>query len=253
MFCAASVFLFLSGFFANAESCEDWFRRLKISPSDAECEMKCALGSIDMGSFDCPSQCDHFCTPKNEKKSNCIVDPFWKNRLKGPAEPFKPVVGEEQTQLEMALSRLPKGFRPASLKAIVKGSRPVDFTAPSTEATSTDEFVILYPRAFSDPSHLDRIIVHEIVHVLIIKEWADTFEKYKKASGWAAVTESGYRKGDFVEYDGKTSPEEDFANNVEYFLFDRKALKNRSPAIFNWLQNNLGQKVRLEKGCPNEK
>lgn len=62
-----------------------------------------------------------------------------------------------------------------------------------------------------------------------------------------------YRKGEFVEHDGKTSAEEDFANNVEYFLFDQAALKNKSPNIFSWIQKNLGQKLRLGKGCLNGK
>jgi hypothetical protein len=56
-----------------------------------------------------------------------------------------------------------------------------------------------------------------------------------------------------VEVDGKTSPEEDFANNVEFFLFEPDTLKTKSPNLFAWLQKTLGLKLRLEKGCRNEK
>jgi hypothetical protein len=249
-----SILLFLStSFMANAESCEAWFKRLKIASTDVDCEMKCAMGGVDMGSFDCPSQCDRLCRPKAVKKPICPLNSFWKGRLRGPSEPFKSIAGDELQLVMVALSRLPKSFRPMLLKVIVKGTRPSDFAAPSTEATSTDEFIILYPRAFSDSSKLDRIIVHEVVHVLILKEWSDVFEKYKKTSGWSAVDVNGYRKGEFVEYDGKSSPEEDLANNVEYFLFDRDVLNQKSPDISAWLQKNLGQKIRLEKGCQYEK
>ncbi len=191
--------------------------------------------------------CRGMCVPEKDE-AKCKLAPFWAKRLKASPTPFQAIIGDEQESVTSALSKLPKSFQPMLLKAIVKGTRP-HFTAPSSEAASTDEFIILYRRAFSEPSNLERVIAHEVVHVLILKEWADSFKKYKETSGWSDVDGNGYRKGEFVEHDGKTSAEEDFANNVEYFLFDRTALKDKSPDIFSWLQKNLGQKLRLEKGC----
>ncbi len=85
--------------------------------------------------------------------------------------------------------------------------------------------------------------------MLVQGEWAQSFEKYKEDLGWKSVNANGYREGDFVESDGKTSPEEDFANNAEYFLFDPNVLKVKSPKMFEWLLKNLGPKLHLEKGC----
>ncbi|MFN7904009.1 MAG: hypothetical protein ACK5P5_02395 [Pseudobdellovibrionaceae bacterium] len=49
------------------------------------------------------------------------------------------------------------------------------------------------------------------------------------------------------------SPEEDFANNIEYFIFDRSTLKLKSPAIESWINKNLGKDIELQKGCKHEK
>lgn len=240
---------------AVAIDCGEWFKKLSLKRGSVECVAACTKAGERTADANkenyCSPYCRGMCVPdKDEVK--CKLEPFWMKRLKALPEPFQSVVGDEQKSVASALSKLPKSFQPTLLKAIVKGTRP-HFTAPSSEAASTDEFIILYPRAFSEPSNLERVIAHEVVHVLILKEWADSFKKYKEISGWSGINANEYRKGEFVEHDGKMSAEEDFANNVEYFLFDQTALKDKSPNIFSWLQKNLGQKLRLGKGCLYEK
>jgi hypothetical protein len=70
-----------------------------------------------------------------------------------------------------------------------------------------------------------------------------------KVSGWGSATDSEPRPGGFVEIDGRQSPEEDFANNAEYYLFEPALLKKASPKIFSWIEKNLGSLLKLEKGC----
>jgi hypothetical protein len=136
------------------------------------------------------------------------------------------------------------------LKKIVKGTKLVDITTPFTPAVSTDELIILYPRAFSSQEALARTLLHEIVHFLVNDSWSKTFAKYKKDSGWGSIkTVDGFRSGEFVDQDGKMSADEDFANNVEYFVFAQKSLKETSPKIFDWIQNNLKNDLKREKGC----
>lgn len=232
---------------AIAIDCEEWFQKLNLKRGSVGCEAACTKAADAMPVHDCSMYCRGMCVPGKDG-AVCKLEPFWVKRLKASPGPFQTISGDEQESVKSALSKLPKSFQPTLLKAIVKGTRP-HFTAPSSEAASTDEFIILYPRAFSEFSNLERVIAHEAVHVLILKEWADSFKKYKETSGWSGVDGNGYRKGKFVEYDGKSSPEEDFANNVEYFLFDQVALKDKSPDILSWLQTNLGQMLHMEKGC----
>ncbi len=233
---------------AYADDCKEWFANLNIPISDPKCEMKCLSSEVDMSSFYCTSRCKNLCKPKNDDKKQCKVAKYWQDRLKAPTAPFKSIVGSEHEQLLDALSRLPVAFRPSSLKAVVKGTKPIDVTALLTEAASTDEFIILYPRAFNNPDNLERVIAHEIVHQLALNEWKKSFEDYKIISGWGTADNTS-RSGEFVEFDGKLSADEDFANNIEYFLYDKKELMFKNPKIFSWLEKTLGAKLRLQKGC----
>lgn len=69
---------------------------------------------------------------------------------------------------------------------------------------------------------------------------------YKNFSGWNSINHGvKYRDGEFVDFDGKFSAEEDLANNIEFYLFDPATLKSKSP--------KLGPILKLEKGCANAK
>ena len=83
------------------------------------------------------------------------------------------------------------------------------------------------------------------------RKWlAPYFKQYKQASGWDSTDgATKERKGDFVDPDGKLSPEEDFANNIEFYLFERSTLKTRSPEILKWIDKILAKFLKLEKGC----
>jgi len=55
------------------------------------------------------------------------------------------------------------------------------------------------------------------------------------------------RKGSFVEPDGATSVTEDFANNVEYFLFDRNLLQKITPNADTWINRHFGPNFKINK------
>lgn len=236
------LFLFsISKSFAS-DDCKDWFPKTGAKPGKPNCEITCAGSIIDMNTFSCPSQCTQLC------KVKCPIPPFWTKTLNAETIPFKPLKAEEQAKILAAISRLPKGFIPKSLKAIVRANQ-LDFLSPQNPASSSDEFIIFFPPAFSSDTRLERVLFHEVVHHLISNEWSSNFLKYKKEYGWNGLKDGGFRKGEFVETDGKTSAEEDFANNVEYFVFDQEKLKETSKNIFSWINKNLKNKLKLEKGC----
>lgn len=182
------------------------------------------------------------------------LDGFWSSRLQGKTEPFRPLAGDELTLVRNALSQVPKSFRPSNLKSFVRASGDGGIANAFSAASSSDEYVILFPRAFSNLNMLPRIIAHELSHFLIENEWKRAFEEYRKISGWNSVKEeNGHRSGDFVDPDGKFSPEEDFANNLEFYLFEPKTLEEKSPDIFKWIKKKLGAQLKLEKGCQDGK
>jgi hypothetical protein len=218
------LFLFsISKSFAS-DDCKYWFPKTGAKPGKPNCEITCAGSMIDMNTFSCPSQCTQLC------KVKCPIPPFWTKTLNAETKPF------------------PKGFIPKSLKAVVRATQ-LDFLSPQNPASSSDEFIIFFPPAFSSGTRLDRVLFHEVVHHLISNEWSSDFLKYKKEFGWDGLKDSGFRKGKFVETDGKASAEEDFANNVEYFVFDQETLKETSKNIFSWINKNLKNRLKIEKGC----
>jgi hypothetical protein len=103
-----------------------------------------------------------------------------------------------------------------------------------------------------NPEQLPRVILHELSHFMIGREWKNQFAKYKEISGWSSLPEGrAYRSGDFVDPDGKFSADEDFANNIEFYLFEPKILKEKSPGLYKWIETNLGKFLLLAKGCQN--
>lgn len=246
----------------NADSVEDdchaWLGDNKISSSDPDCTFKCLSAPVDMGTFLCHEACEKACAKSAPTKKKCEVSSYWQSRFNGPTTPFKALNDEEKDRVERVLSQLPNSWRPKALKSIVKGSKPADITSMTSPAISSDEYVILFPRAFDlSQEDLERVVSHEVSHLLISNEWSSLLSKYKQAVEWpSSSTDKGQlaiRPGQFVDADGKFSPEEDMANNIEYFIFEPSTLKSKCPKIFAWLQKTMGKDLKKQKGCANEK
>lgn len=109
--------------------------------------------------------------------------------------------------------------------------------------------VVLYDGAVADRKKLGRIIAHELAH-----EMYDGFSSvdqtgYKIIAGWKTVRVGAEIKDQamdrhFVARDGDQSPDEDFANNMEYFIFEPVRLRLASPKIFNWFEKEYGDKIK---------
>lgn len=208
---------------AQAEiSCDDWLKSTKAVPGHPDCEIICSASMTDMRTFTCPMRCPKYCG------SACALDGFWQSALNADPSPFKALNEEERKKVSTTLSKFPEALQPQALKAIVKSTKP-NFMAPTNPATSSDELIILFPSAFNSEVPLERILFHELAHLLTAGKWSASFSAYKKMSGWSSVTEKSIRPGNFVEQDGRDSAEEDFANNVEYFVFSPNQLKDVSP------------------------
>jgi len=240
-------------FSSVANTCDEWFEKLNLKRGSVECVPACNKAADETAGVDkefyCTPYCAGMCVP-NKGEAKCKLDPFWLKRLRAPSEPFSHLASEDLRIVKEALSRMPKAFRSAKLKAIVKASGEGGIVTGYSPAVSSDEYLILFPSAFVKPGETPRILAHEIVHFLIENEWAHRFKEYKRVTGWGI---GSVRKGGFVESDGKSSAEEDFANNVEFYLFERSTLKTQSPEIFGWLEKNMRALLQLEKECADAK
>ena len=56
------------------------------------------------------------------------------------------------------------------------------------------------------------------------------------------------RKESYIEDDGGSSHEEDYANNLEHFLYNPDKLKKVTPEAYAWIRKHFGESFKLKKG-----
>jgi hypothetical protein len=117
-------------------------------------------------------------------------------------------------------------------------------------ASSANGIVVLYDSAFDKGRTLARILAHELAHERYEKLSESEIVDYRMALNWFVSRTKGKtviisRKAGFVADDGRVSPEEDFANNVEFYLFEPNKLKIETPHGFRWIRNHFGDKFSI--------
>lgn len=118
-------------------------------------------------------------------------------------------------------------------------------------AAGDSGYIVLYDRAFDSNGNLTRILAHEFAHEVFRQIPNDLRRKYADEAGWIREGDGqSYLPGrlEYVEEDGPSSITEDFSNNIEYFIFDRKKLQKTSPKVVAWIQKMFGDKLKVGKG-----
>jgi hypothetical protein len=248
----SSILLIMSENVVRADPCPDWFKDSKINPAAKDCAIQCSTLLVDLGTSECPSRCPEFCKPRPD---NCS-DTFWEQKIKNGEPAQWPNISERTAQwtsqekdlVLQALSKLPSIFKDKSLKGFFRKKKPI-FLNFGTEATTSDGSIVIYDRAFNSSNPLDRVLAHELTHVLSEKTWFSKMNKYGNQMGWKP---GRTRPGLFAKPDARESLEEDFTVSIEFFLFEPQALKEKTPKAFNWIKGNFGKEVELKKGCAHD-
>jgi hypothetical protein len=75
---------------------------------------------------------------------------------------------------------------------------------------------------------------------------------YLRATGWVVFATDRaendpsryfHRTNGYVEEDGKLYPQEDFGNNIEYFIYNPDFLKEQTPSAYLWISREFGGKL----------
>jgi hypothetical protein len=156
---------------------------------------------------------------------------------------------EEVERVFEALSALPENILNQYVKNIHRMHKSVH---EGNSATTNFDEVVLYDAAFAQKQNLARILAHELAHVVYMNFPDSKRTSYEKDSDWINLDVGGGktitipRHGrKFVEKDGELSPDEDFANNIEFYLFEPEALKEKSNAVYLWIQKTFGSDFKL--------
>lgn len=237
-------------FFAHsswAGDCVAWFKQNNISPNNKNCLDECVVLPADMATYMCSIQCEH--------------DSFWKNKIldgrpkswEPPTEKSSAWTDEEKEKLQNLLDQLPEVFKKISFNGFYRMQRSSSIGNPGSTSESGLEIVI-YNSAFERPEvSIDRVVTHELAHVIFLNFQKNERDNYKNELGWSKFTTGQIRPGTFINSGAKDSPDEDFANNIEYFLFQPEDLKTIVPKAYNWILSKFSKKFKLKEGCLNEK
>jgi hypothetical protein len=177
-------------------------------------------------------------------------------------EKFKKWTEEEREMVLDALSEIPEILWSNSTVNVYRMRKSE--TSMGNTATSAEGIIVLYDAAFSaiSPTRpLPRVLAHELAHEMYRRFSNKQIGSYLEGTSWFSLdfTEN---EGDgqwktnrtkFVEMDGSESPDEDFANNIEYFIFNPTKLRLFSPNIHTWIDHHYGDKLRLRKPTKDNK
>ncbi len=169
-----------------------------------------------------------------------------------PHKMEKPVrwTEEEKERLVEALEELPEVLFSKKLKGVYRLQKSKDHPNP---ATSADGIIVLYDTSFDSPFGLGRILAHELLHQSFKDMPKKDQQDYHLATGWhlklmpnRMIYWNGRQTG-YVQDDGKNSFEEDYANNLEYYLYDSDKLKKVTPSAYQWIKRRFGQNFQLKR------
>ena len=148
-----------------------------------------------------------------------------------------------------AFDNIPKELLSKKLSGIYRMKKSNFYPNP---ATSADVILALYDTAFDFSKSLERIIVHELAHQNFIDLSEKERQDYRLATRYLPKIESDQkiywvpRKVGYVAEDGKNSTTEDYANNIEYYLFDSDKLKTETPKAYDWIRKHFGSDFGLK-------
>lgn len=152
-----------------------------------------------------------------------------------------------------AIEEMPEILWSHSIKGLYRALKSKDFLNP---ASNGDGFIVLYNSAFEAKHRLSRVLAHELAHEMYRELSEKEQLDYCLKAGWSyeigrnRIIYWKPRKEEDVETDSKTSRDEDFTNNIEYFLFDPTILREKNPKAYDWIKNKYGDKLKLRKAKP---
>ena len=92
-------------------------------------------------------------------------------------------------------------------------------------------------------------MAHELAHILYERLSKKERKSYKLVAKWKTRKIKGKKtiintRQVFTAIDGIFSPDEDFANNIEYYLFDEKTLQKKNKEIYQWIKRFMEGKKK---------
>ncbi|UXR65838.1 hypothetical protein EZJ49_06200 [Bdellovibrio bacteriovorus] len=190
-------------------------------------------------------------------KERSVIYDSWSGRFKSQMptdwphtkESFKDWKIDEKERVLEILEKAPEELLSKNIIGIYRADKSRQEPNP---ATSADGVVVIYDSAFKKPYDLQRVLYHELAHQMYIDLSDKDAEDYRWSTSWWPVRDrkNTYvsRSDGYVQDDGRDSPEEDYANNIEFYLVEPETLKKVTPNAYNWIKRRFGDKFKIRNG-----
>lgn len=247
------ILIWSSRLWAQDLACKDWFVRENLMAGSKDCLLRCSSSKVGMGTFMCTGQCEKLCKPN--LKSCEEVRKNWESKLTDGRPPSWPNIGErsknwttdEKERVLESLSVIPKQLWVPTVRNISRMDKSKDFPNP---ASNIPGIIILYDEAFKES--LVRYLAHELAHQLYDNFSKSEQREYQIPMNWFPGFGNKWIHREekyFVTDDSVLGPQEDFANNLEFFLFDFKKLKGVTEGAVRWIKDKYGDSFKLGEAC----
>ena len=154
---------------------------------------------------------------------------------------YKNFSKKEETQIRKVFKKLPKILTGVGKISFYRESRGRYPKNPAS-ANYKNKRITIYD---SISEHdMERVVTHELAHFLYRNLSSEEIDSYLVTAEWKKDLRSGLKffteRKVFVARDGEKYPGEDFANNIEYYLFEKETLKRKNPKIYKWVEKFVG-------------
>ena len=147
---------------------------------------------------------------------------------------FKRFSKEEKRKIRDAFKKIPRILTDFGKITFYRQKEGIVRNNPAVTNPKKKE-IILYDSIFQH--NIERVLAHELAHILYERLSDKERNSYKLVAKWENREIKGEKitintRQVFTAIDGIFSPDEDFANNIEYYLFDEKTLQKKNKEIY---------------------
>lgn len=153
-------------------------------------------------------------------------------------EKFKSWNDKEISIVLDSLEKLPSYFKNKKIKSFHRGIKSRFENNPATTLPISNE-IVLYDSFFKSKEK-ERILAHEISHILYLNLTSEEKINFAKVLGWNISPLIRPKK--VIYPDSLDGPAEDIANNIEAYFYDRERQLKLNKNISEFIQELVGEK-----------
>ena len=166
--------------------------------------------------------------------------------LKKESQNSRPWPIGEKKRIQDAFNKLPQVLTHVGKVTFYRGKKDRVRGNPASVNTEKKEITI-YDSIYKN--NFERVIAHELAHILYRHLSNEERKVYSNVAEWKELDVKGKKvlvntRKTIIQPDSGVSPNEDFANNLEYYLFDKKALERKNPKIYQWIKRYMEKKKK---------